>query len=418
VPIDTVNPKQCALLSSLDSESAYVVDCGGSEVFLWVGERVPPRSAVRTVAVKLGEKVGEMRKVGVGGVRRVRQGRETWVFGSKFGDWAKLVKQRALCATPYGFAQVREQQEVGNVAMSNYRDMATSAAEMLRAYYERNDGERGEEGKAGTTTTLTGTAHEVASEDDGEEDQWIFTYQCEVVCWVLEHDELQSVDDDEIGHLFSHNSYLFLAIPTPHLNPSPPAVVFFWQGTRAESSDWLRWCLHLRHRESVHLSEVAGDRALVTRRVRQGQEPRAFRALFGADNNRQRLIVHDRVWRRREGMMRVCLYRVGMGPWEGEDVRVEQVEPVVRSLHSQDVFIAIQTSSSGQTVINPDTIMEDEKPPAVWFWLGRMADPIVQEAGANVAFELMAYYAMQPDSLDIVVVEENQVHVDAEQAHR
>lgn len=182
--------------------------------------------------------------------------------------------------------------------------------------------------------------------------------------WVLDEEGeggLVRLGSDEVVHLYSHCSYVFLHVP----RRGGEARAYFWQGSRAAGSDWLMWALHLRSEHCMGeewVGLLGGDRFVRHERVRQGREPTGFHALVCP----RAFVVHDRVFRRREGGSRTCLYRVH-APMTGEAISVAQVEAEARSLHSRDAFICLRVLTAGTATLPP--ALDGGLGAGVWFWV-------------------------------------------------
>lgn len=97
----------------------------------------------------------------------------------------------------------------------------------------------------------------------------------------------------------------------------PRFLIYFWAGTRAKKSDWVLWKLELAKSMLPEWQKVI-NAEIPQVQVAQGQEPLHFRRLFGQGRDHGRLIVHDRVWRKRDNPeKRVSLFKVQRVP-EGE----------------------------------------------------------------------------------------------------
>eukprot|EP00903_Cladosiphon_okamuranus_P009378 g8942.t1 len=181
----------------------------------------------------------------------------------------------------------------------------------------------------------------------------------------------------------------------------PRFLIYFWAGSRAKKSDWVLWKLELAKSMLPEWQKVI-NAEIPQVQVAQGQEPLHFRRLFGQGRDHGRLIVHDRVWRKRDNPeKRVSLFKVQRVP-DGE-FQTFQVPPNVRSLNSMDVFVCICT------VVTDDWVGNNDE--AVFFWVGRHAPLSLQEHGAKVLMALMEYYCM-PADFNVSILEEDELYDD------
>ncbi|CAM9567559.1 unnamed protein product, partial [Sphacelaria rigidula] len=90
----------------------------------------------------------------------------------------------------------------------------------------------------------------------------------------------------------------------------PRFLIYFWAGSRSKKSDWVLWKLELA-KTMVPEWQKAVKAEIPQIQVLQGQEPLHFRRIFGQGRDNGRLIVHDRVWRKRDNPeKRVSLFKV------------------------------------------------------------------------------------------------------------
>lgn len=417
-------------LSSLRPDHAYILD-QGHEVFVWLGQASPP--AIRTEVSQLADRVAAGRRV-----LRVRQGREPFVFLVKFADGLKAVaRQRALCATPHGLQ--RNKEEGGQVRRSRknrggdaYDAMLVSALaamqearrQLAQQQQQAGGGGQQQQQQHQRARTLTASTMASAAATSGTLQQQEAEGGGVLACWVLEEGggaALTRLGPDESVHLYSHCSYLLLHVPSPDQDgEGVEPRAFFWQGLRAPVSDGVRWELHVRksHLGGPEWQQLLGgpDRHVPIQRVRQGQEPAAFHALVAP----RCFIFHDRVWRRRgEQGTRTCLYQVHATPpttallaqqqqqqgGGAGGVTVSQVDCSVRSLHTRDAFICLRVVPASASSSSSSSVSSS----AVWFWVGKEADPGTQEAGAAAAFELMEYYALSSEEVEVALIEEQEL---------
>ncbi|CAN0390923.1 unnamed protein product, partial [Discosporangium mesarthrocarpum] len=185
----------------------------------------------------------------------------------------------------------------------------------------------------------------------------------------------------------------------------PRFIMYFWKGSRANKSDWVLWKLELSKGMVPEWERVLGLK-IPQLRVFQGQEPRHLRQVFATGRGHGRLVVHDRVWRKRDNPeRRVSLFKVQSMP-HGQ-FQTFQVPPVTSSLSSLEVFVCICT------VVTDDWLGSQDE--AVWFWVGRHAKMTLQEHGVEVLMSLMKYYCMPPD-FGVQILEEDlllSAHADA-----
>lgn len=174
----------------------------------------------------------------------------------------------------------------------------------------------------------------------------------ELLVWRVQKKGLISVPEEEFGHFQAHCSYVLLygfdddeetknetdADGNP---PTPRFLLYFWEGYRAQKSDYILWRMDIAKRTMPEWERVMGCK-IPEIRVQQFDEPEHFLRMFSPGRGHGRYIVHDKIYRRRDANHeRVSLYQVHST--SGNFCKAVQVPPSVSSLNTRDVFVCVKT---------------------------------------------------------------------------
>ncbi|XP_019614893.1 PREDICTED: protein flightless-1 homolog isoform X4 [Branchiostoma belcheri] len=257
----------------LNTRNVYILDCY-SDVFVWLGRK--STRLVRAAALKLSQELCNMLpRPDVAMVTRVQEGTETQVFKSKFIGWDDIV--------PVDYTKSAEEAHKGGPEIKRDEDQAKKEAKTdLSALFMPRQ------------PSMSAAEAEQLMEEWNEDLDGMESF-------VLEGKKFVRLPEEEIGHFYSGDSYVFLCrywvpVETPEQEEQEEdapeqqeeqedfqCVVYFWQGRDASNMGWLTFTFSLQKKfESL----FPGKLEVV--RTHQQQENLKFLAHF-----KKKFIIHQ-----------------------------------------------------------------------------------------------------------------------------
>ncbi|XP_078610424.1 protein flightless-1 homolog isoform X3 [Branchiostoma floridae x Branchiostoma japonicum] len=256
----------------LNTRNVYILDCY-SDVFVWLGRK--STRLVRAAALKLSQELCNMLpRPDVAMVTRVQEGTETQVFKSKFTGWDDIV--------PVDYTKSAEEAHKGGPEIKRDEEQAKKEAKTdLSALFMPRQ------------PPMSSAEAEQLMEEWNEDLDGMESF-------VLEGKKFVRLPEEEIGHFYSGDSYVFLCrywvpVETPEQEDQDEevqqeqqeedfqCVVYFWQGRDASNMGWLTFTFSLQKKfESL----FPGKLEVV--RTHQQQENLKFLAHF-----KKKFIIHQ-----------------------------------------------------------------------------------------------------------------------------
>eukprot|EP00795_Rhopilema_esculentum_P009062 gene9062-16710_t len=264
-------PKKRLTRALLDSKNVYILDTW-SEIFIWIGRR--SARLVRAAALKLAQELcGMFGRPEIATVSRILEGVETQVFKTKFSGWDDVLAVD-FTRTADRVAELRqdETKEDGKSLIAMTPPPKTQKVDLAALFTAR---------QPSMSDTECDTLIEEWNEDlDGME------------CFVLEGRKFVRLPEDEIGHFYTHDCYVFLCrywVPVElkegeeeeeeaeveEQEDEFQCVVYFWEGRDAGRMGWLTFTFSLQKK----FEALFGDKLEVVR-TKQQQEALKFLSHF------------------------------------------------------------------------------------------------------------------------------------------
>ncbi|KAL1488438.1 hypothetical protein ABEB36_014910 [Hypothenemus hampei] len=247
----------------LVSKNVYILDCY-LDVFVWFGKKAT--RLVIAAAVKLSEELFNMiDRPEYARVTRVREGTEPQIFKCKFIGWDEVIAV----------------------------DFTRTAESVQKTGADLTKWAKQQETKADLTALFTPRQPLMALHEAQQlMDEWNEDLEG-MEAFVLEGKKFVRLPEDEIGHFYSKDCYVFLCrywVPLDD-EDAPPAneiddiqvVVYFWQGREASNMGWLTFTFTLQKK----FKAVFEDNLEVVR-THQQQENMKFMAHF-----KRKFIIHQ-----------------------------------------------------------------------------------------------------------------------------
>jgi len=265
-------PKKKLTNDLLDTKNVYILDCW-SELFIWIGRR--SARLVRAASFKLAQELCSMfGRPEIATVTRVVEGVETQVFKTKFAGWDDVLGVD-FTRTADRVAELRkdEAKEKGGKSLIAIEPPPKIQKVDLAALFTAR--------QPSMPDTECDTLIEEWTEDlDGME------------CFVLEGRKFVRLPEDEIGHFYSGDCYVFLCrywVPVELKDGEEDGgeeeveeqedefqcVVYFWEGRDAGKMGWLTFTFSLQKK----FEALFGDKLEVVR-TKQQQEALKFLSHF------------------------------------------------------------------------------------------------------------------------------------------
>lgn len=248
-------PGQKLVHTLLNSKRVYILDCR-TDVFVWFGKK--STRLVRAAAVKLCHELFTMMdRPAHAMVTRVQEGTESQVFKLKFSGWDEVIAV----------------------------DFTRTAGSVQKTGADLDKWARNQETKADLTALFT-PRQPAMSMDEAVQLMEEWNEDLEVMePFVLEGKKFQKLPEEELGHFYSKDCYVFLCrywIPSEsdawddqNAEDDYHCVVYFWQGREASNMGWLTFTFSLQKK----FKALFGDKLEVVR-THQQQENLKFMSHF------------------------------------------------------------------------------------------------------------------------------------------
>lgn len=263
--------------SVLNSKHVFLLD-GFCDLFVWFGKK--STRLVRAAAIKLAQELfGMIKRPPYALVTRLQEGTETQVFKSKFVGWDEIIA--------VDFTRTAQSVAKTGADLTKWAKQQETKADLAALFMPRQP-----------TMALTEAAQ--------LEDDWNYDLEA-MESFVLENKKFVRLPDEELGHFYSDECYVFLCrycIPVEDdedeeeedaeragaskgKNKPPPedeiqCVVYFWQGRNAGNMGWLTFTFTLQKK----FKSMFGEELEVVR-IHQQQENLKFMAHF-----KRKFIIH------------------------------------------------------------------------------------------------------------------------------
>ncbi|CAH0380666.1 unnamed protein product [Bemisia tabaci] len=252
----------------LNSRNVYLVDCF-NDLFVWYGKK--STRLVRAAAMKLSQELFYMiHRPDHALVTRVQEGTESQIFKSKFVGWDEVIA--------VDFTRTAESVQKTGADLTKWAKQQQTKADLAALFTPRQPPMPFNEA--------------IQLMEDWNEDLET------IEALVLEGKRFVRLPEDELGHFYSGDCYVFLCrywVPGDedeedgerNQNSPPPEddfqmVVYFWQGRDASNMGWLTFTFSLQKR----FKSLFGDKLEVVR-THQQQENIKFLAHF-----KRKFVIH------------------------------------------------------------------------------------------------------------------------------
>ncbi|XP_037955141.1 protein flightless-1 [Teleopsis dalmanni] len=260
-------PQQKLVHTLLNSKNVYILDCF-ADLFVWFGKK--STRLVRAAALKLSRELFTMIiRPEYALVTRVQEGTETQIFKSKFTGWDEVMAV----------------------------DFTRTATSVAKTGADLSKWARKQETRADLAALFTPRQNSMPlSEAEQLEEDWNYDLEA-MEAFVLEGKKFVRLPEEELGHFFTGECYVFLCrycIPYDEEDGAegdesrpPPeddiqCVVYFWQGRNAGNMGWLTFTFTLQKKFKAMFGEE-----LEVVRIHQQQENLKFMAHF-----KRKFIIH------------------------------------------------------------------------------------------------------------------------------
>ncbi|XP_078691426.1 protein flightless-1 homolog isoform X3 [Branchiostoma floridae x Branchiostoma belcheri] len=289
----------------LNTRNVYILDCY-SDVFVWLGRK--STRLVRAAALKLSQELCNMLpRPDVAMVTRVQEGTETQAFKCRFPDWTDILPLD-YTKTPEGAIREKTETQVFKSKFIGWDDIVpvdyTKSAEEAHKggpEIKRDEDQAKKEAKTDLSALFMPRQPPMsAAEAEQLMEEWNEDLDG-MESFVLEGKKFVRLPEEEIGHFYSGDSYVFLCrywvpVETPEQEEQEEdapeqqeeqedfqCVVYFWQGRDASNMGWLTFTFSLQKKfESL----FPGKLEVV--RTHQQQENLKFLAHF-----KKKFIIHQ-----------------------------------------------------------------------------------------------------------------------------
>ncbi|KAF0310088.1 Protein flightless-1 [Amphibalanus amphitrite] len=346
----------------LVSKHVYVLDCFG-DVFVWIGKK--STRLVRAASLKLSQELVCMKDRGLNAmVTVVKEGTESQVFKSKFSGWDDVIAV----------------------------DFTRTAESVRRTGADINAWAKKQQTKTDLSALFTPRQIPVPlAEAQQLMDEWNEDLE-QMETFVLEGKKFVRLPEDEFGHFYSADCYVFLCrywVPAQAEDGEPDedaeddfqCVVYFWQGRHASNMGWLTFTFSLQKK----FESLFGEKLEVLRMYQQ-QEPMKFMSHF-----KRRFVIHQGRRKAAPPLPRQPDHADAPAPASAVEFfhlrcngnpiccRCVQVAPDASVLNSEFCYILkVPFSQPGQ----------EQESGIVYVWLGAKADPDEARLAEEIATEL------------------------------
>ena len=270
----------------LNSKHVFILD-GYCDLFVWFGKK--STRLVRAAAIKLAQELFSMiKRPPYALVTRLQEGTETQVFKSKFAGWDEIIA--------VDFTRTAQSVARTGADLTKWAKQQDTKADLAALFMPRQP-----------TMPLMEAAQ--------LEDDWNYDLEA-MESFVLENKKFVRLPDEELGHFYSDECYVFLCrycIPVDEeeeeeeehgedgeeggengaralrkQKPPPPeeeiqCIVYFWQGRNAGNMGWLTFTFTLQKKFKTMFGEE-----LEVVRIHQQQENLRFMAHF-----KRKFVIHQ-----------------------------------------------------------------------------------------------------------------------------
>ncbi|KAL9915605.1 FLII actin remodeling protein [Glossina fuscipes fuscipes] len=262
-------PEQKLVNTLLVSKNVYILDCY-TDLFVWFGQK--STRLVRAAAIKLSRELFTMiDRPPYAMVTRLQEGTETQIFKCKFIGWDEVMAV----------------------------DFTRTATSVAKTGADLNKWAKQQETRADLAALFMPRQQSMPlSEAEQLEEDWNYDLEA-MEAFVLEGKKFVRLPEEELGHFYTGECYVFLCrycIPLDddedaavevNDNKPPPedeieCVVYFWQGRNAGNMGWLTFTFTLQKKFKAMFGEE-----LEVVRIPQQQENLKFLAHF-----KRKFIIH------------------------------------------------------------------------------------------------------------------------------
>lgn len=246
----------------LESKNVYILDCY-LDVFVWIGKK--STRLVNAAAVKLSEELFNMiDRPDHALITRVREGTEPQAFKCKFAGWDEVIA--------VDFTRTAESVQKTGADLTKWAKQQETKADLTALFTPRQ------------RPMAISEAHQLM-------DEWNEDLEG-MEAFVLEGKKFVRLPEDELGHFYSKDCYVFLCrywVPCDDTDQAVDdvddiqVVVYFWQGREASNMGWLTFTFTLQKK----FKAVFQDNLEVVR-THQQQENMKFMAHF-----KRKFIIHQ-----------------------------------------------------------------------------------------------------------------------------
>lgn len=329
----------------LNSKNVYILDCF-CDVFVWIGKK--STRLVNVAAVKLSEELFNMiNRPDHAVVTRVREAAETQIFKSKFVGWDEVIAV----------------------------DFTRTAASVRKTGADLTKWAQNQETKSDLTSLFTPRQPSMTLQEAYQiMDEWNEDLEA-MESFVLEGKKFVRLPEEELGHFYSEDSYVFLCrywIPAEDTEEGEPleedfqCVVYFWQGREASNMGYLTFKFTLEKT----FRTLFADKLEVVQTFQQ-QENMKFMAHF-----KRKFIIHKGK-RKSPKNKKVEFYHLRSNG-STLSTRLVQILPDASALNSAFCYIL-------------NVPFEQEDLPSsgiVYVWIGSKSDPEEAKLVEEIANEM------------------------------
>lgn len=334
----------------LNNRNVYILDCY-LDVFVWFGKK--STRLVRAAAVKLSQELFTMiDRPEYALVTRVQEGTETQMFKSKFSGWDEVIA--------VDFTRTAESVQKTGADLTKWARQQETKADLAALFTPRQP-------------PMSASEAQQLSEEWNEDLEAMESF-------VLEGKKFVRLPEEELGHFYSHDCYVFLCrywvpVDVPddangeaetepeQLEDDYQCIVYFWQGREASNMGWLNFTFSLQKK----FKSLFGEKLEVVR-THQQQENLKFMAHF-----KRKFVIH-------QGKRRAAAPRDGPPPVEFYHLRSNGSALCTRLIQIKPDAAAL---NSAFTYILKVPFDNEESSGIVYVWIGSKADPdearLVQE---------------------------------------
>lgn len=315
----------------LQSRNVYILDCH-LDVFVWIGKK--STRLVNAAAVKLSEELFNMiERPNYAIITRVREGTETQIFKSKFIGWDEVIA--------VDFTRTAESVQKTGADLTKWAQKQETKADLTALFTPRQP--------------ITPLAEALQMMEEWNEDLEAME------AFVLEGKKFVRLPEEEMGHFYSKDCYVFLCrywMPLDEEDQSEnftesddfQCIVYFWQGREASNMGWLTFTFTLQKK----FKALFRDKLEVIR-AHQQQENMKFMAHF-----KRKFIIHKGK-RKEKDNNAVELYHLRSNG-SALYTRLVQIKPCATALNSAFCYIL-------------SVPFEQDESGIVYVWIGSKSDP-------------------------------------------